>query len=203
MRAINLLPPEAFEKAKARRRWLLIGLLGVAYLVLLGALTVWWQGRVTEAEDKVTRQQDVNNQLRTQVAALAEAEVLQTEYDDNVALVGSILSKDVSWGRILNDLGRMLPDQTWIDSFVGATSTEEGVVGAVQVTGFGLSYPDVSAVLRNFDSDRFPSVGGTWVSSLSRSEIGAADIVNFQSQTSLTSTAVSDRAAERIPAVGR
>lgn len=203
MRPINLLPPEAFERAQARRRWALLALAGLAYVAVLGLLVVWWQGRVTSAQDDVAAQVDINSRLRTEIAALAEAEVIQTRYDDNVALVGSVLAKDVAWGRILNDLARMLPDQVWIDSFTGATSTEEDLIGTVQVTGFGLSYPDVSALLRNFDSDRFPSVGGTWVSSVARSEVGAAEIVSFQSQTSLTRRALSDRLLERIPEVGR
>jgi Tfp pilus assembly protein PilN len=203
MRPINLLPPESFEKAKTRRRWVLLGLLGLAYVALLAVVMLWWGGRASDAEDEVASQLEVNTRLRNEVATLAEAEQIQTRYDDNVALVGTVLAQDVSWGRILNDLARMLPDQVWIDSFVGATSSELDSVGSISVAGFGFSYPDVAALLRNFDSDRFPSVGGTWVTSISQVEIGTAQIVNFQSATSLTVLAVSDRALERIPGVGR
>lgn len=202
MRPINLLPPEAFEKAKARRRWVLLAVIGLLYIGLLAALTVWWQGRVTNAEDEVAQQQTVNDELRAEVNALVDAETIQMRYDDNVALVSTVLARDVSWGRILNDLGRMLPDQVWIDSFVGATSQDPDSIGSVAVSGFGFSYPDVAALLRNFDSDRFPSVGGTWVTSLAQTTIGEAEIVGFQSATSLTAIAISDRALERIPAVG-
>jgi Tfp pilus assembly protein PilN len=179
----------------------MLALAGIAYLALLAVLTLWWQNRVTRAEDDVAAQREVNARLRDEVAALAEAEEIQTRYDDNVALVGTVLAKDISWGRILNDLGRMLPDQIWIDSFVGAAAQDENV-GSVSVSGFGFSYPDVAALLRNFDSDRFPSVGGTWVTSIASTAIGEADLVGFQSATSLTAIAVSDRALERIPQVG-
>ena len=202
MRAINLLPPESFEKAKTRKRILQGVLIAVAYLALLGVLTFWWQGKVDRAEERVTTQQDVNTGLQAQVASLADARELVADYEANAGLVAVALANDVSWGRILNDLGRMIPERVWLNSFSGsAAAIAPGVRGSLQVSGTGFDFPDVASWLRSLDSDRFPSVSGTWVTSASTNTIGEADVVEFASSTSLTAASQTDRLAERIPEV--
>lgn len=202
MRPINLLPPESFEKARTRRRILQIALAALAYVVLLALVTIWWQGRVDRAEDDVVAQQEINAGLQAQVAALAEARELVVDYEANAALVATALANDVSWGRILNDLGRMIPERVWLNSFSGsAQALGPGVQGSLQVSGTGFDFPDVSAWLRSLDSDRFPSVSGTWVTNAATAAIGEAEVVEFSSSTSLTDAALTDRLEERIPEV--
>lgn len=204
MRSINLLPPEAHVKEAARARLARLVLIAVAYLALLALLTVVWQNRVTEAEQEAAAQQEANRLIESQVAELAGIESLVTEYDANVSLLETALSDDLSWGRILNDLGRILPDSVWLESFRGAIDTDPATaqVGSVQVTGVGFDFPDVSAWLRSLDSDRFPAATGTWVTNVSEGTIGEAPVVNFVSQTSLTEAARSDRRETRIPRTG-
>lgn len=203
MRPINLLPPEAFERAKNRRRIAQYILIGIVYVAVLAALVFWWQGRVDTAEDKVEAQQLINRGLEDERNSLSSAEDLVNRYDANVALVGSVLVNDISWGRILNDLGRMLPDRIWLEGFTGAADSTEAALtrGVVSVNGTGFDFPDVSAWLRSLDSDRFPSVAGTWVTSVAESLIGEAAVVTFVSQTSLTDAAASDQVFERIPVI--
>ena len=203
MRPINLLPPEAFEKAKTRRRAVKWIALGAMYLVVLAFLTVWWQGRVTAKEDAVAEQQEINQSIEQQVAALADAQDLVNTYLENVLMVQMALLTDVSWGRILNDLARMLPERVWLEGFDGgiAFSEESTAVGAITVTGVGFGYPDVAAWLRALDSDRFPSVDATWVTGSSRTAIGEFEVVGFQSSASLTPDSLSSRVLERIPEV--
>jgi Tfp pilus assembly protein PilN len=200
MRAINLLPPEAFEKAKARRRIFMWILMGLAYVAVLAVLTFWWQSRVGTAEDAFAEQEAANIQLQTQVAALSDAQLLADTYAENVVLLAGALGVDVSWGRLLNDLARMLPERVWLESFDGAVA-QDGSIGALQIAGIGFGFPDVAAWLRSLDSDRFPGVTGTWVTGTSRTQIGAADVVTFSSSTSLTEAALSNRIDERIPVV--
>lgn len=204
MRSINLLPPEAHVKEQARERYLRLALVGIAYIALLAALTVIWQGRVAAAEDDVAFQQEANRLLETQIAEFGGIEGLVNEYDFNVALMESALADDLSWGRVLNDLGRVLPDSVWLESFTGTVDSDATTasLGAVQVTGVGFDFPDVSAWLRSLDSDRFPAATGTWVTSVTEGQIGSATVVNFVSQTSLTEAARSDRLETRIPRTG-
>jgi Tfp pilus assembly protein PilN len=204
MRSINLLPPEAHVKEQARARVARLALIAVAYLALLVVLTLVWQARATEAEQDVAAQQQLNRDLEAQVSDFVSVEGLVAEYDANVALMQVALADDLSWGRILNDLGRILPDSVWLESFRGSVDEDPATpqVGVVQVTGVGFDFPDVSAWLRSLDSDRFPAATATWVTSVSEGQIGEANVVNFISQTSLTEAARSDRLATRIPRTG-
>ncbi len=202
MRPINLLPPEAFQKLSARRLRTRLILAGALYLALLALLTLVWSGRVSDAEQEVDDAQAANDRLEQQVAVLSEAQTLVEEFDANALLVVEALSLDMSWGRILNDLARLIPDRVWLQSFTGAVDdTGTGPLGSITVAGVGFAYPDVSAWLRSLDSDRFPSVTGTWVQTVSETEIGPVTVVNFSSTTSLTERALSGRLATRVPEV--
>ena len=204
MRSINLLPPEAHVKEQARERFARMALVGIVYVALLAVLTVLWQGRVSEAEKDAALQQEANRLLEVQVAEFGGIESLVGEYDANVTLMETALADDLSWGRVLNDLGRILPDSVWLESFTGTVDSDPTTpaVGTVQVTGVGFDFPDVSAWLRSLDSDRFPAATGTWVTSVAEGKIGSATIVNFVSQTFLTEAARSDRLETRIPRTG-
>jgi Tfp pilus assembly protein PilN len=204
MRSINLLPPEAHVKEQARARLARLALLVIAYLALLVVLTLVWQARVTEAEQDVADQQLRNRTLEAEIIEYQSVEGLVAEYDANVSLMQVALADDLSWGRILNDLGRILPDSVWLESFRGTVEDDQTTaqVGSVQVTGVGFDFPDVSAWLRSLDSDRFPAATATWVTSVSEGQIGEAKVVNFISQTSLTEAARSDRLETRIPRSG-
>ena len=204
MREINLLPPEAFQRLSARRTRARFIVVGVLYVVMLLLLTLLWQGRVSSAENVVTIQQVQNDSLQTQVNSLIDSQALEDDYNADRRLIEEALAVDMSWGRLLNDLARLIPDRVWLESFSGAVSDGaeiEEALGTVTVAGIGFTYPDVSAWLRSLDSDRFPGVEGTWVQTVSESLIGVADVVNFASTTSLTEAAFSNRIAERVPLV--
>ena len=117
MRSINLLPPEAHVKEQARERVARLLLFGLVYVGIL-----WWsrfcgrQGSTRLSSSRLA-QQDSNRLLEVQIADFQGIEGLVTEYDANVALMEAALADDLSWGRILNDLGRILPDSVWLQSF--------------------------------------------------------------------------------------
>ncbi len=199
MRPINLLPPEAFQKAAARRRFVQVALVAVAYVALLAVLTFWWQGRVDRAEEEVAMQEARNAELQAEQGSLVSARELVDEFDGDVALIQAALTDDVSWGRLLNDLGRVIPERVWLNSFSGAVDPSGEGIGGISVSGTAFDYADVSSWLRQLDSDNFPGVSGTWVTSASTGLIGEAEVVNFVSSTSLTDDSLSTRAVDRIP----
>ena len=202
VRPINLLPPEAFAKAEGRRRLFRILMIGLLYLAVLALLTFWWQGRVDSKEDEVAQQQEVVQERARELAALGDSRELQERYLTDVLLLNEALVTDVSWGRLLNDLARMMPERVWIDNFGGsAAAGEDGSVGTITVSGTGFDFPDVSAWLRSIDDDRFPSMAGGWVTSVAQAQIGEAPVVTFSSTTSLTGAALSNRLDERVPVV--
>ncbi len=199
MRAINLLPPEALEKAKVRRRRSLWVVLGIAYVALLVAATLWWQGKVDDKEAELAQEQDVVDDLRLEVEELSEFEGIKAEFDASVLVLAAALENDVVWGRLLNDLGRVIPDRVWIDSFSGTVNPETGAIGEIQISGTAFAFPDVAAWLRALDSTSFPGVDKTWVTNLSEALIGEMPVVRFTSSTFITDEALSDRLERRIP----
>ncbi len=205
MRPINLLPPEAFERSAGRRRFVRLALIGLLYLVLLGLVFIIARRDTADIRHDVDAQLAVNSNLEAQRAEMQGADELVDRYDQNSALLSALLVSDVSWGRILNDLGRMIPDRIWLASFQGRVDNDPTTPahGTIQVSGTGFDFGDVAAWLRALDSDRFPSVAGTWVSTVAGEEISDIPVVVFESQTSLTESALTDRLAERIPEVGR
>jgi type IV pilus assembly protein PilN len=173
MRAINLLPPEALERAKVRRqRWLWIAG-ALVFVGLLAVATLWFQSRVDARKDALQAEQDEITQLQARAAGLSEFAALKGEFDTNVLILATALDRDVVWGRLLNDLGRLLPDRLWLTTFSGQVNTDPAVptIGEVTVSGIGFEFPDVSAWLRSLDSSTFPSVDQTWVSSISAAAI--------------------------------
>lgn len=208
MRTINLIPQEGKRQSDSRQKLLLLVALGLIYVLLLGVITVWRQGAVEDAEAEVRQQQQVNNELQLEVNSLAGAETLSQEFAGTVATLGAALINDVSWGRLINDLGRLIPDRVWVTSYSGSVNrpdptATEGVdrVGDLAFSGIAFTPPDVAAWLRVLDSDRYPGVVGTWATGLTQSSIGEADTINFGSTTNLTTEALSGRLFERIPEI--
>jgi len=142
MRPINLLPPEAFQRQKSRQLLTRIAILGAAYLLLLVLLTILWSGRVGRAQDALDSQEVENAALQAQIVELQPVGVLVTQYEEDAALIESALVIDISWGRVLNDLGRVIPDRVWLDGFAGSASPDEetGAVGLMQTSGTGFAH---------------------------------------------------------------
>ena len=208
MRTINLIPSEGKRSSEGRQRLILLTALGLIYILLLAVVTIWRQGAVDDAEAEFMQQVQTNEQLQLEVNSLVGAEALSQEFAGAVATLGAALINDVSWGRLVNDLGRLIPDRVWVTSYSGSvnrpdpTATEESDrVGDLAFSGIAFTAPDVAAWLRVLDSDRYPGVVGTWATGLTESSIGEAETINFGSTTSLTTEALSTRLFERIPEI--
>ena len=208
MRTINLIPQEGKRAGEGRQKLLLFAALGLIYILLLAVVTIWRQGAVDDAEAEFTQQLQTNEQLQLEVNSLAGAEELSVEFAGAVATLGAALINDVSWGRLVNDLGRLIPDRVWVTLYSGSVNrpdptATEGFdrVGDLAFSGVAFTAPDVAAWLRVLDSDRYPGVVGTWATGLTDSSIGEADTINFGSTTNLTPEALSGRLFERIPEI--
>ncbi|MFQ5966289.1 MAG: PilN domain-containing protein [Acidimicrobiia bacterium] len=205
MREINLLPPE--EAARSRQRRLRFGyiLLGVAYIALLVLVTFWWQSKAEAAQEDAEAQLAINDSLNVRIAQLSESQDLRGRFEDGVDRIETILAVDVAWGRLLNDLGRVMPDRTWLSTFAGAAErTEEApnVYGGLQMGGTAFDYPDAATWVRTLNSNRWPAVGAGWLEGSSRSELfDGVPVVDFSSSAGLTEEALSQRSETRIPKV--
>jgi Tfp pilus assembly protein PilN len=209
MRTINLIPQTGKRTSDGRQMLLLMVALGLIYILLLGVVTIWRQGQVDDAEAEVIAQRQVNDQLQLEINSLAGAEDLSNEFSAAVATLGVALINDVSWGRLVNDLGRVIPDRVWVTSYsgsvnrVGPTDDSEADAGIGELAFSGVAFDglDVAAWLRVLDSDRYPGVAGTWATGITQSNIGEAATANFGSTAGLTEEALSGRFFERIPEI--
>ena len=205
MKAINLIPPEAAQRAAARRKRFGIIMLGVIYVALLAVGFMYFRGQQTEVKDRLAIQQSDNAAVRAEVVALAPAADLQRELRNGSDQVERILVADIAWGRLLNDLGRVIPDRVWLDSFTAASLIDDenpAARGSVAMNRIAFDFPDAASWLRTLDSDRWPAIGTGWVLSTSAEEIvDGVPAVRFSSIGVLTTAALDDRLNDRIPSV--
>ncbi|MDH5373531.1 MAG: PilN domain-containing protein [Acidimicrobiia bacterium] len=204
MRPINLLPPEVSEKSKARRRAFgaILGILG--FIAVLALATVWMLGQASDAEAELEAQQQENQRLQAEIASLDGARQLRSDYQTGVSRVQLALVTDVAWGRLLNDLARIISDGAWLSSLsaeASAPTETDFSFGTLSVAGTAFWYEDASSWLRVLDSSYWPAVAAGWVSSTSVGEIEEIPVVNFTSAAALTSAALSTRIVDLIPEV--
>ena len=204
MRPINLLPPEISQKSKARRK-VFLGILGaIGFIALLVLATFWLSGQASQAEDELATQQQDNQRLQADINQLDGARQLRSNYQSGVARLQLALATDVAWGRLLNDLGRIINQNAWLSTFSAQSSppTETNFsFGSLTVSGTAFWYEDASSWLRVLDSSYWPAVGAGWVSSATVAEIEQIPVVSFNSAAVLTSAALSTRMIDLIPEV--
>lgn len=202
---INLLPQENVEKAKGRQKAFLSGFVVLGYVVLLAFVFIWVKGRETQAEDNLGAQVAANAVVQSEVRDLEPFRILGENYEGGVINLHTALTGDVSWGVLLDDLGRMISSElVWIEG-LGINRTLPGpdsiAYGAVQMSGAGFDYPDVASWLVTLDSDDWESIGAAWASSVTAAELDSVETVSWAIQTALSEAALSSRADDLTPEV--
>ena len=204
MKAINLIPPDAALRAAARRKRFGFILLGLVYVSLLAVGYMYFKGQLTEVEDQLAAQQADNNLIRAELSALAPAAELDAKYTAGANQIQAILASDIAFGRLLNDLGRVIPDRVWLDSLTATAQSDPAnpsALGSVAMNGIAFDYPDAASWLRTLDSDRWPAVGVGWVLATVQGDVEEVPVVAFTSVGVLTEASLDDRAARRVPVV--
>jgi Tfp pilus assembly protein PilN len=171
---------------------------------LLALVALWWQGKADDAEDDLAVQVAANTRIEAEIASLSDVRSLRSNYERGAERLDAALSTDIAWGRLLNDLARIIPDRLWLTSLTGTVQLNDEnpfLLGQVAVTGVAFDYPDASSWLRVLDAEEWPALGLGWVTSTNRTEIGESPVVNFTSVASLLDPARSSRVAERTPEV--
>ncbi|MBT8199919.1 MAG: PilN domain-containing protein [Acidimicrobiia bacterium] len=194
MRDINLLPGEIFEEEASRRNRviLLAGL--VLLVVLLAFLTLGRLTTVRDLEDDLVAQQQANAAKQAEIDSLGQFEIPLQNFDARSELVVAALAGDVSWARLLNDLGRFIPDRVWLSNLTGNDVQ-------VTVSGTAFEYEDVANWLRSIDNTSYAGLGSTWVTSVTATDVNGVAVVGYQSSAQLTDEAASARIASRIPEI--
>ena len=207
MRTINLLPAEQAQKAKKRRGTFGLILFMLFWLVVLAGGAWLLNNQLQGVEDDLAAQRRVNQGLEAEIASLSEARDIKTAYDQTARQIGAILVADINWGSLLNDVGRVIPDDVWLVSLAANRTVPDpgaeggAIFGAVTMTGVAFSYPDASTWIRTLDSAEWDAVGGAWVSNVNLQASDGVSLVRFSSSASITDGALSNRVQDRIPVV--
>ncbi|HVM40506.1 MAG TPA: hypothetical protein VM618_06975, partial [Acidimicrobiia bacterium] len=202
--AVNLLPGKERRVLAASR----MAMTGAAGLVALGAvLGALWLGRASEIDDlegQLDDQRAANQRLQTQIAELEGARDLQARADTARGLVAAALERDVSWSRMLQEIGRVIPQDVWLESFNGTVSAGdeaagiEGISGSATFSANGADFPATAAWLQRLST--VPSFNTPWVSQASRGEVSelnaTVDVVTFSASANITEAARSERSRE-------
>lgn len=105
------------------RKVALAGALAAAALaVALGALTLSRQHRLDQEKSKLAAVQAANGRLQSKASSLQHVQQAQTQVDQLRNQVETLLQGDVSWARLLQDIGRTIPNDTWLTAFQATSS---------------------------------------------------------------------------------
>jgi Tfp pilus assembly protein PilN len=162
---VNLLPSDVRERQQTRR--LTAGLVVAvgAVLALLFFVFMLQVARLSDADQQLAAQEEVNGGLRQQIGELQEFQVLKQEVAAHEALVEEATAGQVLWSGVLGDVSKIIPGQMWLTGMTGtlappaapvvetggtttppATTGEPStnLVGTIQFTGKALSYPTIA-----------------------------------------------------------
>ncbi len=150
--SINLLPGDIRSDQNTKRAFQIAVSGCVALLVLLGAITVFQRVQISSSEQTLRDEQAKAAQLRTEVSALNEFEVLEASIKGSRALLTTALSGDVSWTRFLDDLDTNMPNDSWLSSInvsakPGVTPEGEPSLGTAQYQASVTSMPGLAGWL--------------------------------------------------------
>jgi type IV pilus assembly protein PilM len=125
-RRINLLGPEGRAAANRQRSLMIAGVIGALLFVLL--VGIWWlrKSAVDSEKDRLSQAKAEVATLEAQKASLADAATAQAEVDTLKGEVQAVLAQDVSWARMLQEIARTIPNDTWLTAFQGTSSSSSG-----------------------------------------------------------------------------
>jgi len=192
-RRLSLMPPELAERREQKRQ---VALVAASFIVLAGGLLAVWQdkaGTVSEAEARATAEEVRLTNLQAEVQALRPVAEFEALVDERQQLVETALATDVSWSKLVQEVATVMPDDVWLQSFVGL-APQATQPGHFTVTGSGADHTSSARWLLRLEA--LQSVRALWLPSSVRKaegEFGELSNVTFSSSGDLTEAALSSR----------
>lgn len=213
---VNLLPPDALVRQRARRLRVRLGgaLAGTAVLVAAAAGIAWGQAR-GEQED-LDRARAERDGLQAASQGYGEVTRLATDIELTEGQLGTAMGSEVRWSRYLADLSGTFSDNAWL-LYLGGSVDEPGPaspaqpsgrdpagafpvagdgVGQVRFTGRALSHDDVAALLSALSRQR-GTAAPYLIDSVAGKDEGGRDIVEFNAYATLRPEILSRRYVRR------
>ena len=193
-RRITLVPTEVVEVREQRRQLVLAATAVAGLLALL--IVVWlWRGlQVNRERDRAEEAERRAQALQQEVNQLQDVTALQADLDRRQAIVRGVLTGDVAWTRLLQQVAVAIPNDVWLTSFTGARGTG-AAPSTVTFNAMGFDQSSTARWLLRIGD--VSSLTGLWVPS-STKQPGPRGLTTFTSTANLTPAANSDRAQEVV-----
>lgn len=138
---LNLLPRERKEVGP-KRRYVVGGVAAALALgLLLGYPTMQRRQQMHDQEDALAGALAANAKVQAKIDSLSDAQMKQTKLDSITGQLTALLSTDVSWSRMLQEIAKEIPNDVWLTSLQAAvtqTPTAQGAaVAATPTTAAG------------------------------------------------------------------
>jgi hypothetical protein len=82
-----------------------------------------------EEKDRLAQVEAENAALQREKASLASAEQTEIEIETLQGQVEQLLATDISWARMLQEIARTIPNDTWLTAFQGTSTTGDPTAG--------------------------------------------------------------------------
>lgn len=205
MTQVNLLPGDIRERQRTRRLVVGVGVAVGAVLALLFFVFMLQVARLSDADQELAAQQEVNTGLRAQIGELQEFQLLKQEVATREALVAEATASSMLWSGALGDLSKIIPGQMWLTSFTGTlapppaapgapvgTSAPSAVpastlVGTIQFQGRALNHPTIAQWLTRLE--KVTGWVNPWMSNATATQEGLNEI-EFTGTVDITTDAV-------------
>jgi Tfp pilus assembly protein PilN len=161
------------------------------FAVLLVGLSFLRGTQVDAARSDAHRAEDQAAALETQVTALHDIEMLQTDIDTRKTTVTATLQGDVAWTSLFRDIEAVIPSDVWLETFDARRSTTGG--GELKISARGFDHTSAARWLLR--TEELSSLDNVWLSSSKKTDAGGQSSVSFASTASLGPGVLSDRAS--------
>lgn len=113
---VNLLPQEQSARQAAARQRTGVIAAGVGVLVVLAGVTLWQNGRIADADDRLEDEQAVLASLDAEVTQLQEFSELESRIASSHEQIQLALGGEVSLAGVLQDIAAVMPADAQLDS---------------------------------------------------------------------------------------
>ncbi len=129
-RRINLYGGEADASRSQKRALVIAAVIGVLLLVAMSGLYWVRKSALDTEKDRLSEANARNARLNLEKQSLSEAEQTQAELDSLQGQAETVLASDISWSRMLQEISRTIPTDTWLTAFQGTSTLGASASGS-------------------------------------------------------------------------
>jgi type IV pilus assembly protein PilM len=121
-RRIDLVGTEGRGALGGRNAVFIAAAIAALLVLLLGG--IWWvrKSAVNEEKDRLAAVQAENADLERVKSSLSAAQQTEMEIETLQGQVEGLLTTDISWAKMLQEISRTIPNDTWLTAFQGTSS---------------------------------------------------------------------------------